>query len=105
VATFGEVLLVYYFGGGFLTVLGWGVLAQQLNESLTSPQRTRMRHIAHVLLAVGLAHPAIALTGRDVLRQLQYGVGQDKASTPGADAVSAVSLLVAGAIVLIVARS
>ena len=101
---FGEFLVVYYIGVGFLSVLGWGILAQQLNEVLTSRQRKRLRRIGHVLLAIGLAHPAIALTGRDVLRQLQYGVGLAKASTPGADAAAVASLLVAGTLAVVFGR-
>lgn len=63
-----ETLLIYYLGLGFVILLGWAAAlpTRQLDEA-TARRYIRAATIAAV---VGLLHPAIALSARDIIGQV-----------------------------------
>jgi hypothetical protein len=63
-------LALYYLGFGFVIVLGWAAIADELNKTLEPAARTRMHRLAVGLALAGLVHPAFALAGRDIAGQL-----------------------------------
>lgn len=78
------LLLMFYLGFGFVILLGWAAIADELNRPLTSAARIRFRRLALVFAVAGLLHPAFALAGRDVAAQLARADGP---TDPGADRV------------------
>jgi hypothetical protein len=63
-------LFLYYGGLGFVALLGWAAIAQQLNEEL-DPNSTILWNRASALFAIGgLGHPALALIAYDIARQV-----------------------------------
>jgi hypothetical protein len=77
-------LALFYLGFGFVILLGWAAIADELNKSLTLPARLRFRRLALALAAAGVVHPAFALAGRDVAAQLARADGP---IDPGADRI------------------
>jgi hypothetical protein len=92
--------LVFTYAGivTFLAILVWAGVGVGLTSPIDDAQRRRYRIAVVALLAVGLAHPAFALVGRDIDRQIQIATGAPRVSSRVADGVVVVSLavLVAG---------
>jgi len=65
------MLLIYYGGFGFAIFLGWAAtVGAEINSDLTAVRRVRFDRAARALALVGLLHPALAMTGLDIARQL-----------------------------------
>lgn len=93
-------LVMYYLGLGYLIFLGWaGVMVDvTLGATLSRPAA---RRLARGMSVVGVVHPALALAGVDVARQLQRQTEADTDDTATAQ-LAYVCLAVATALAAIV---
>jgi hypothetical protein len=63
------LLVVYYFGLGFVALLGWAAIAQDLSKRFDEPRRTTWNRASAILAVAGLAQPALAFIALDIARQ------------------------------------
>ncbi len=91
------LLVIYYLGFGYAIFLGWaGIAFEVLLNARSEEKRARLRRIGRALLVIGVAHPALAFTGRDVVRQLRTDHDDEPVRpTRAADALAALSLVLA----------
>lgn len=67
-----QYLLGYYVAFGFCIFLAWaGFIGDELTRQLEETRRRRYQRAAGVLSVIGLLHPALALCGLDIARQLR----------------------------------
>jgi hypothetical protein len=62
-------LAVYYLGFGFVALLGWAAIAQDLSRAFDQSRRQRWDRLSAVLSVAGLVHPALPVIGLDIARQ------------------------------------
>jgi hypothetical protein len=94
-------LLCYYLGFGFVACLAWvGLGFEATTKGSEQGPRRWLRRTGRACLILGVLHPVVALTGRDVLRQLQLADQPELRPKPSrlADVVVIVSLLMAAVI-------
>ncbi|MGQ0617800.1 MAG: hypothetical protein ACT4PW_12555 [Acidimicrobiia bacterium] len=97
-------LLLFYLGFGYVVLFGWAALAADVLYAPTPEARRRPERIGRLLVLAGLAHPALVLAGRDIIRQARQADagpedGPASATATGkVDAALAASLTVAGVV-------
>jgi len=103
------LLIVYYLGLGFVALLGWAAIAQDLNRPFDQRRRATWNRISAVLAIAGLVQPALAFIARDVARQAAREDEEDRRTTSRfvtlATTCAAVSLAVAAAVIAVTTRS
>lgn len=105
--TFEVKLVLYYIGFGYLIVLAWLSLAGDVLLARAEDQRRRLRTIASAFLIAGVLHPAFALAGRDLIRQLRVPAGdpQPKIPTRSLDVTVLASVAVAAVVIWLVTKA
>jgi hypothetical protein len=72
------LLAMYYFGLGFVALLGWAAIAQDLNSPFDEVRRATWNRISAVLAVAGLVQPALAFIARDIARQAARDDEEDR---------------------------
>lgn len=62
---------LYYLGFGFVILLCWAPAVHTLNAGLPADRAPRYLRLAVAVAGVGLAHPVLVFTARDVVQQLR----------------------------------
>jgi hypothetical protein len=104
------LLIVYYLGLGFVALLGWVAIAQDLSKPFDEPRRESWNRASAILAIAGLTHPALPFIARDIARQAARGdEGEsDRPTSPFvtlATASAAVSIAVAAAVIAVTTNS
>lgn len=74
-------LVLYYLGCSFVVFLVWACVCDAPSEAVHPVQHRRVHRLAVGLAVAGLLHPAVALAGRDLARQMgPAGVPHDLAT-------------------------
>jgi len=103
-----EILLVYYLGLGFATLLGWPILAPDPGRRLGRRAAARYLRWAPLVGIVAIVHPAVAFATRDIVDQVGIELPDDRelaakharvSSVVNASAV--VSLVVVAAVLVV----
>lgn len=95
------LLIVYYLGLGFVALLGWAAIAQDLNNPFDEPRRESWNRTSAILAIVGLAHPALPFIARDIARQTARN--DDETERPTSPFVTLATACAAGSIAVAVA--
>jgi hypothetical protein len=103
------LLIVYYLGLGFVALLGWAAIAQDLGKPFDEPRRGSWNRTSAILAIAGLAHPALPFIARDIARQAARNDDEiERLTSPFvslATACAAVSVAVAAAVIAVMTRS
>lgn len=70
-----QKLLVYYLGGGFVVLLGWGACVP--DRQLDSHRARRYLRWAAIAAVAGLLQPAVTLAARDIVAQVGIDIPED----------------------------
>lgn len=84
-------LLAYYFGGGFVILLGWA--ACQPNHRLDTTATRRYLRWSTIAALMGLLHPAITLAARDIVDQAGNDLPDDNLATQHARTRTTINVL------------
>jgi hypothetical protein len=63
------LLVVYFVGFGFIALLAWAAIAQDINKPFDDDRRDRWNKVSAIVALVGLAHPALPPIARDIAAQ------------------------------------
>ena len=105
------LLIVYYLGLGFVALLGWAAIAQDLNKPFDEPRRESWNRTSAILAIAGLTHPALPFIARDIARQAARddgGIEIERPTSPFvtlATACAAVSIAAAAAVIAVTTSS
>ena len=103
-----EILLVYYLGLGFATLLGWPIFSPDPGRRLGRRAAARYLRWAPLAGMVAVLHPALAFAIRDIVDQVGIELPEDRelaakhARVSGVVNASAVMSLVVVAAVLVI---
>jgi hypothetical protein len=100
-------LVVYYLGFGFVALLGWAAIAEDLTKPFDQPRGARWNRASAVLAFAALAHPVLALIARDIAIQVARDDEDRRQPSPFVDlaTVCAAAGVVAAVVVVIATRS
>jgi hypothetical protein len=103
------LLIVYYLGLGFVALLGWAAIAQDLSKPFDERRRESWNRTSAILAIAGLAHPALPFIARDIARQAARHDDETERSTSPfltlATVCAAVSIAVAAAVIAVMTSS
>lgn len=103
------LLIVYYLGLGFIALLGWAAIAQDLNKPFDEPRRESWNRTSAILAIAGLTHPALPLIARDIARQAARQDGEiERPTSPFvtfATVCAAVSIAAAAVVIAVATNS
>jgi hypothetical protein len=97
------LLIVYYFGLGFIAILGWAAIAGDLLRPFDDGRRARWNRASAILAIAGVVHPAVPWIARDIARQAaRTSDDEPRPNSPYvtlATVCAAIALTVAGAVI------
>lgn len=73
-----EVVLAYYLGLGFVTLLGWVVAAPEPGRGLSGAVAARYLRWSPLVGVVGILHPALSFAIRDIVDQVGIELPDDR---------------------------
>lgn len=73
-----EIVLAYYLGFGFVTLLGWVIAAPEPGHGLSGAVAARYLRWSRLVGVVGIMHPALGFAIRDVVDQVGMELPDDR---------------------------
>jgi hypothetical protein len=101
-------LVVYYFGFGFVALLAWAAIADDLTKPFDHPRSARWNRASAVLAIAALAHPVLGLIAGDIAIHVARDDNEDRRQpSPFVDRATACAAagVVAAVVVIVAARS
>lgn len=72
-----EIVLAYYLGFGFVTLLGWVIAAPEPGRGLSGAVAARYLRWSRLVGVVGVLHPALGFAIRDIVDQVGIELPDD----------------------------